>query len=122
MSGRAKEQISEYSDSPYHRLLAMPSARETVPRHHKISTDALQASIMASWIAAEPSDDKKRYVLKLATKLTRFVQTEFGGYDGDDGSRYVVDVFGSVSWGGETGKGGDIDMVIRDTHYPQGCE
>jgi hypothetical protein len=26
--------------------------------------------------------------------------------------RFEVDVFGSVSWGGETGQSGDLDLII----------
>lgn len=106
--------------NPYDRLLTQPSARASVPKHLCFSDDELQFSLMRSWIAAEPTDEQKRYVAKLAARLTRLVDKEFG--TGTGSQRFTVDVFGSVSWGGETGRGGDVDMVVRDSFYPQGCE
>lgn len=93
-----------------------------MPRHLCFTDDGLQQSIMRSWIAAEPTDDQKRYVKQLAARLTRMVDQEWGRGGGARDERFSVDVFGSVSWGGETGRGGDIDLVIRDTFHPQGWE
>lgn len=77
---------------------------------------------MRSWIAAEPTDDQKRYIANLSKTLTRVIDNEWGLGKGASEKRFTVDVFGSVSWGGETGRGGDVDMVIRDSFYPQGCK
>ena len=114
-----KETVSEPSFAPYDRLMSTPSARKTVPAHLKRSTDQLLTTIIASWISAEPTSEQKKYVTKLSTKLTGIINELWG--NGSGNPRFVVDIFGSVSWGGETGKG-DIDMVIRDEDLPQGCK
>jgi hypothetical protein len=110
------------SIDPYDRLLSLPSARATVPRHLCCTKDNLQSSAMRHWIGAEPTDEMKRYVADLGAKLTTLIDREWGRGQGTRDPRFSVVVFGSVSWGGETGRGGDIDMVIRDSYYPQGCE
>lgn len=48
--------------------------------------------------------------------LTQVVNQHMGGYVGTrhgQPPRFQVDVFGSMSWGGQTGQTGDIDMVVR---------
>jgi hypothetical protein len=52
-------------------------------------------------------------------RVAEAVNMQLGGYEARQRAldplaekRFVVDVFGSMSWGGQTGKG-DIDLVIR---------
>ena len=53
-------------------------------------------------------------VRRLCHSLARLIDRAFdGGNDGVLEGRFVVDVFGSVSWGGQTGSSGDLDMCIR---------
>lgn len=52
----------------------------------------------------------------LCSYLTQVVNQHMGGYVGmrhGQPPRFQVDVFGSMSWGGQTGQTGDIDMVVR---------
>jgi hypothetical protein len=50
----------------------------------------------------------------LLEKLTYNINRHLGGgpsmVKGE--RRFEVDVFGSVSWGGETGQSGDLDLII----------
>ncbi|KAK8858589.1 hypothetical protein IAR55_002818 [Kwoniella newhampshirensis] len=106
--------------SPYTQLLSQPSARVTVPPSliSPSHPDTLQTTIMRSWIKTEPTAETKQYIKNILQTLTRVINGRFGS--GSNSKRFKVDVFGSVSWGGDTGKSGDLDMVILDTQLPQG--
>ncbi|BEI90831.1 uncharacterized protein CcaverHIS019_0309010 [Cutaneotrichosporon cavernicola] len=62
--------------------------------------------------------DAGTYLLRYLTGLLNSKAT----VDNPAGERYIVDVFGSVAWGGGTGKSGDVDLVIIDKDYPLGYE
>ena len=111
--------------SPYAQYASSPSPRSIVPSSilQAKNPSPLQKSLIRSWTASEPSDRFHPSVATLLDQLTQVVNDRMGWY-GDknrDGDRFKVEVFGSVSWGGQT-KSGDIDLVIlvstiwRDGH------
>ncbi|WVR06353.1 hypothetical protein IAU60_003384 [Kwoniella sp. DSM 27419] len=108
--------------SPYRLLFETPSPRLNVPSHllQLQPADQLQTDAMKSWMATEPTADSKRYKRRLLKNLTNIVNARFGSTLPDGQPRFEVDIFGSVSWGGETGKSGDLDLVILDKALPQG--
>lgn len=110
--------------APYERLLSLESPRLRVPSQYRFPArpDTLQSSLISSWMAAEPTEHRKLAIAQLTQRLTMLINRQFGPGTYDIGDRFIVDVFGSVSWGGETGRGGDLDLVIRDKDWPQGCE
>ncbi|WVW84643.1 hypothetical protein I302_106677 [Kwoniella bestiolae CBS 10118] len=107
--------------SPYNLLLSKPSPRATVPSSliHPSQPDVFQSEIMQAWISTEPTQASKDFIMDLLSKLTSVINRRFGS-KGDQ--RFLVDVFGSVSWGGETGKSGDLDLVILDRAQLRGYE
>ena len=114
-------EVSGDDSAPYDLLLALPPARRRVPIHVRSSGDMMQSGIIHSWMAVEPPESQKLSIARLTDQLTFLINRFFSGkLNGRD--RFTVDVFGSVSWDGDTGKGGDLDMVIRDRLYPQGCK
>ena len=103
--------------SPYKLLLSLPSTRLNIP--HDVSSpnppDTLQASLIREWAATEPSSSKKQYIVRLLEELSVMINAKLGSHGGSmvkGKRRFEVDVFGSVSWGGETGSGGDLDLVV----------
>lgn len=110
--------------SPYHVLLSQPSPRENIPKHLLDPTppDALQSSLLHAWALAEPTAEKRAYIGHLLRTLSAVINQRFRGHQYGTQDRFEVDVFGSVSWAGETGSSGDLDLVILDKRMPQGCE
>lgn len=109
--------------APYDLLAALKPARRRVPPtlYGRGTSDILQRTLMQSWISAETSDSHKLGIASLTARLTSLINNTFAGHvDGEN--RFVVDIFGSVSWGGDMGRGGDLDLVVRDKRHPQGCE
>ncbi|OCF54937.1 hypothetical protein L486_07593 [Kwoniella mangroviensis CBS 10435] len=107
--------------SPYNLLLSEPSPLHTVPSNlaHPKQLDVLQTEIMQAWISTEPTQESKVFVRNLLSTLTSTINKRFGT---KDNQRFLVDVFGSVSWGGETGQSGDLDLVILDRAQLRGYE
>ncbi|TYJ58512.1 hypothetical protein B9479_000720 [Cryptococcus floricola] len=108
--------------SAFRQLLFTPSGRLTCPDSvaHPEEPDSLQTSMIESWRAAEPSQDSRLKLLRLIKDLTHIINAEYGGYAGKEGQRFYVDVFGSVSWGGDTGHSGDVDLIILDRQLLHG--
>lgn len=99
-------------DSPYARLLSKPQARRHVPENLLKSSSLLQRSMMLSWKQSCADKSYQQAVLSLLDWLSNTINMLFDqNYRGGPG-RFEVDVFGSVSWGGETGTSGDLDMVV----------
>ena len=70
--------------------------------------------MLQSWRACDLDEERIRSVRRLCKDLGKLINRAFeGGNDGVLEGRFVVDVFGSVSWGGQTGSSGDLDMCIR---------
>jgi len=101
--------------SPYARYLGSVPPKTNIPPSisHPSSSDSLQISLISSWAASEPSDRFHPSVSTLLDQLTRMVNDRMGYYADKkvEGDRFKVEVFGSVSWGGQT-KSGDIDLVV----------
>jgi hypothetical protein len=120
--------------SAYARYSSQPSPRLNIPSS-ALEGNNLQRGIMTSWKKAEPTDDQKTALRDLLTSLTGLLN-RVASTDNPTGQRYLVDVFGSVAWGGSTGTSGDVDLVIivsaisvvlgfangQDTHHPLGCQ
>ncbi|EIW66756.1 hypothetical protein TREMEDRAFT_34518 [Tremella mesenterica DSM 1558] len=87
------------------------SPRSKLPIQMTQTDDPLQSSLLLSW--RDSSDiGKTERVLGLLKKLEGIVNDKFGE------KRFEVDVYGSVSWGGQTGMSGDLDLVIRVSTIP----
>ncbi len=102
--------------SPYAIYSSSPSPRLNVPAHllQPNPPDALQSTVMQSWSDTEPSPTTKRYTAKFLERLSDVINSRLG----EKGSRrFKVDLFGSVSWGGTTGQGGDVDMVLLVSRF-----
>ena len=116
---------NDYSDvhkryqaiSPYRQLLSRATPRKTIPRRllNPSSGDPLQSTLMKSWQMMESSEHQKRHISQLLEELSVMINRRLS----DPGSssikgkrRFEVDVFGSVSWGGETGNNGDLDLIV----------
>ncbi|WVQ82953.1 hypothetical protein IAT38_005089 [Cryptococcus sp. DSM 104549] len=108
---------SLHPNSPYRALLELPSPRLHCPDFS--SNDALQYSVIQSWKGSELAPEKATTLLKFLGNLSDIVNQRFGDYPRDK-TRFLVDVFGSVSWGGETGQSGDVDLIILDQDLPEG--
>ena len=104
--------------SAYRLLLSYPSPRRDLPLTvtNSFSTDPLQQSVIDAWVKTEPSLQSKMRTTRFLQKLTDIVNNELSAIGGSSSSsgkpRFEVDVFGSVSWGGETGSSGDLDLVV----------
>ncbi|ORX40051.1 hypothetical protein BD324DRAFT_679114 [Kockovaella imperatae] len=121
-SNNANQEIVK---SAYRRLLSVPSPRINIPSEIllKAKTDALESSVLRAWKATEPSPDTRKHIRSLLDSLTRRInlRLDFKSQPRSE-PRFEVDVFGSVSWGGETGQSGDLDLVILDHDMPYGYE
>ncbi|WWC70744.1 uncharacterized protein I206_104695 [Kwoniella pini CBS 10737] len=108
--------------SPYDLLLSLPSPRKNVPRQiaNPSTPDKFQSEIIQAWVKTEPTEQSKQFVKTLLSSLTKIINAKYGDSSGEN--RFLVDVFGSVSWGGETGKSGDLDLVILDRAQLRGYE
>ncbi|WWC62545.1 uncharacterized protein I303_105141 [Kwoniella dejecticola CBS 10117] len=110
--------------SPYNLLLSSPSPRKNVPRHiaQPSAPDIFQSEIISAWVKTEPTEKSKEFVKTLLSNLTRIINANYGRSGARAEKRFLVDVFGSVSWGGETGNSGDLDLVILDRAQLRGYE
>lgn len=99
--------------SPYAILLSKPQARRIIPPSLYSTATPLQQSMLRSWSSSCADKDYQNGVLTLLDWLTKSINLQYSrGGPRADGGRFKVDVFGSVSWGGETGTSGDLDMVV----------
>ncbi|OXB37463.1 hypothetical protein J007_02836 [Cryptococcus neoformans] len=104
------------SISAFRTLLKSPSDRVTCPDSvaRPAEPDALQTSAIESWKATEPSRESRLSLLRLLNDLTYIINSKYKGYEEGGLKRYWVDVFGSVSWAGDTGHSGDLDLIVLD--------
>lgn len=102
------------SISAFRTLLKSPSDRVTCPDNvaRPAEPDALQTSAIESWKATEPSRESRLRLLRLLNDLTYIINSKYKGYEEGGLKRYWVDVFGSVSWAGDTGHSGDLDLIV----------
>lgn len=96
--------------SAYRHTLTNPDPRSEIPsalldpaRHSALST-----SILESWRASEPSKENKEAVVRILNQVNAIFQDRYGKR-----FRFVIEPFGSVSWGGETGDTADVDMMLK---------
>jgi hypothetical protein len=96
--------------SAYRYTLTNPDPRSEIPpalldptRHSVLST-----SILESWRASEPSKENKEAVVRILNQVNAIFQDRYGKR-----FRFVIEPFGSVSWGGETGDSADVDMMLK---------
>lgn len=106
---------TQESISPYALLLSKPQARRTIPGNLLQSASPLQKSMLTHWNSTCAESSYQDGILDLLAWLTKSINLRLsrgGAGSRDDGGRFKVDVFGSVSWGGETGTSGDLDLVV----------
>ena len=109
--------------SAYRRLLSLPSPRTSIPSSLLQSphADPLNSSTLKAWLKTEPSQQSKDRVQHLLDTLNRTINSRYNhnfGRPKNAPPRFEMDVFGSVSWGGETGQSGDLDLVILVSRRP----
>lgn len=119
--GGARPNPLNAAHAPFERYRNAPSPRLSTPADvlRSEQSDRLQQGIMASWRGSEPAPERTAAIVALLARLTALVNHE-AYKENQRGNRYRVDVFGSVSWGGETKKSSDLDLVIVDTRLLQG--
>ncbi|KAL7423097.1 hypothetical protein Q5752_002396 [Cryptotrichosporon argae] len=107
------------STSAYRFYSTLRSPRLSVPASVRTSAtgDELQNSVVAAWVETEPTAERKREVDLLVQDVQQVLDA---GHQWN--GRFKVDVFGSVSWGGDTGNGSDVDLVILDNKWKRGYE
>jgi len=117
-----KSPTSQAHTSAYSLFLSLPDPRRNLPADiiRSMNTDTLQDDMIRSWIASGPNQSTRTYTQRFLEALSQVLNQRFGSTLED--RRYQVDVFGSVSWGGETGESGDLDLVILDRKMLLGCE
>ncbi|ORY28462.1 hypothetical protein BCR39DRAFT_202078 [Naematelia encephala] len=79
--------------------------------------------MLHAWASAEPTDAERQHTVNLLEQLSVALNARLGGPRPslEKGyRRFEVDIFGSVSWGGETGQSGDLDLVVIDKDERQG--
>jgi hypothetical protein len=103
-----KPYISAYTYTSTH-----PDPRNHIPAHLlKAPFSQTHVSILRAWAASAPNAEQKRQVARIVEDVNRALNDRWSQLQGR------VDVFGSCSWGGETGSedGGklvDLDLVYR---------
>ena len=110
----ARNPRNQESTSPYALLLSKPQARRNIPSHLIQTASPLQRTMLTNWSSTCAESTYQDGILDLLEWLTRSINLQLsrGGGSRADGGRFKVDVFGSVSWGGETGTSGDLDLVV----------
>ena len=103
--------------SPYALYSSRLSPRLNIPYFllNPIAPDSLQTTVLESWADAEPSQANKDYLAQFLEDLSVIINSTLGGYGVETSKgrrRFELDVFGSVSWGGLTGRSGDLDLVL----------
>ncbi|GHJ88447.1 hypothetical protein NliqN6_4849 [Naganishia liquefaciens] len=103
--------------SAYRYTLTHPDSRSQIPVQVLDSTrhSALSAAILESWRASEPSQANRETVARIVNQVNAVFRERYG-------KRFdlVIEPFGSVSWGGETGDTADVDMTLKDFARPFG--
>ena len=97
--------------SPYRLLMKLNPPRRHVERYQMAQRSKLAKDILLSWGKTEPDPGSEAETRDLMSRVEDVLRRMYGGRVGGR-LRFEVDVFGSVSWGGETGSGGDLDLVV----------
>lgn len=96
--------------STYLYTLTHVDPRSQIPPHlfDLARYSALSISILESWRASEPSQAVRDNIVRILDRVNVIFQSRYGKR-----YRFVIDIFGSVSWGGETGGEADVDMALK---------
>lgn len=96
--------------SAYHFTLTHPDPRSIIPREllDRARQSALTIAILESWRASEPSQKNKEIVVRILNQVNAVFKERYG-----QRFNFVIEPFGSVSWGGETGDTADVDMTLK---------
>lgn len=98
--------------SAFREFYSKPQRRRgSIPKSHVDRGGRLQQTILDSWYLAEPTQAQIQEIRRLLVRLNSLFNNR-SGTDNESGDRYRVDVFGSMAWGGSTGRGADLDLVI----------
>ncbi|KAJ9106245.1 hypothetical protein QFC21_001390 [Naganishia friedmannii] len=103
--------------SSYYFSLTHPDPRSNIPGnvHSLAQQSPLSLAIMESWKASEPTRENKETVVRIVNQVNAVLAERYGKR-----WNFVVEPFGSVSWGGETGDTADVDLTLRDFDRPFG--
>lgn len=116
-SGLSRSSRAFQEHGAFHHFMSSSSPRSMASQSRMYETGTgLERTILRSWIACEvPVAQMKatrHFCHRLADLLNQFFDRDY-----QQGStarpRFVVDVFGSVAWGGQTGVSGDLDLIAR---------
>lgn len=96
--------------SPYYYSLTHPDPRSHIPDNVLVlaQQSPLSLAILESWKASEPSRENKETVVRIVNQVNAVLTERYGRM-----WNFVVEPFGSVSWGGETGDTADVDLTLR---------
>ncbi|KAJ9124177.1 hypothetical protein QFC22_000974 [Naganishia vaughanmartiniae] len=103
--------------SPYYYSLTHTDPRSNIPNDifALAQQSPLSLAIIESWKASEPSQANKEAVVRIVNQVNAVLKERYGNR-----WNFVVEPFGSVSWGGETGDTADVDLTLRDLDRPYG--
>jgi hypothetical protein len=96
--------------SAYQHTLTHPDPRSIIPQQllNPSRQSALTIAILESWRASEPSKENKEAVVRILNQVNSIFKERYG-----QRFHFVIEPFGSVSWGGETGDTADVDMTLK---------
>lgn len=100
--------------SAYRYTLTHPDPRSHIPQEmlDESRQSAISVSILKSWQASEPSQENKDAVVRILNQVNAVFHDRYG-----QKYNFVIEPFGSVSWGGETGDTADVDMTLKVCAY-----
>lgn len=106
--------VTEPFPSAYHYTLTHPDPRSIIPQEllDRSRQSPLTIFILESWRASEPSQQNKQAVVRILNQVNAVFQERYG-----QKFNFVIEPFGSVSWGGETGDTADVDMTLKVSEY-----
>lgn len=98
----------------YIERLTKPDPRSDIypPVLENMST--LTSECYRSWQASAPSEETLSAISRIVWNVNEAIADKWPRL------RFVVEPFGSISWRGETGGAGDLDLVLRDYSKPLG--
>lgn len=96
--------------SAFRYTLTHPDPRSEIPPHLLDPTrhSPLSTAILESWRASEPSKANKETVVRILNQVNAIFRERYG-----QRYKFVIEPFGSVSWGGETGDTADVDLMLK---------
>lgn len=98
----------------YARTLTERDPREHIYPPSLESPSRFTKECLDSWQQSQPSPDVQETITRIIWNVNEVVASRWPRM------RFVVEPFGSVSWRGQTGGQGDLDLVLRDYSRPYG--